>query len=282
LSEQHEGSMTTENVLRTRRLEIVDDSGKVRAVLGTGENDVTDLSMFDASGKVRAALEVGEVPGEASGLRLFDTNGETRVSLYSDNDPDKGVVLSITGAQEKTGAALGVDDAGQSWLTVSAGEKGRSIKAAVDANDEALLLFTGEGPIIALGTFNMEGQDFPSLVLADEQERGGMVLNGSRYTPSVRFMDPAGEVSAGIELKPNGKLMMASYDRNKPLSFLWAFVFCFLIIGGAAIGVWAASALFDTTDGAGLGPGFLPVMAGAALTSLIIAGLGILLDYLRR
>ena len=34
-------------VLRTKRLEIVDDEGKVRAVLGTNEQRVTSLSIFD-------------------------------------------------------------------------------------------------------------------------------------------------------------------------------------------------------------------------------------------
>ena len=38
-------------VLQTKRLEIVDDEGKVRAALGTDEKGVTSLSVFDARGR---------------------------------------------------------------------------------------------------------------------------------------------------------------------------------------------------------------------------------------
>ncbi len=37
-------------VLRAKRLEIVDDEGKVRAVLGTCEEGIGGLSVFDESG----------------------------------------------------------------------------------------------------------------------------------------------------------------------------------------------------------------------------------------
>jgi hypothetical protein len=45
------------DVLRTKRLEIVDDEGKVRAALGTGEEGVASLSIFDQSERLRVSLE---------------------------------------------------------------------------------------------------------------------------------------------------------------------------------------------------------------------------------
>ncbi len=63
-------------VLRTKRLEIVDDEGKVRAVLATGENRITSLSLFDQSATLRASLDASDAPEQMNGLGVFDTNGK--------------------------------------------------------------------------------------------------------------------------------------------------------------------------------------------------------------
>jgi len=68
-------------VLRTKRLEIVDDERKVRAALGTDEAGVTSLSIFDQSGRLRASLDASEIPEQANGLALFDTNGRLQVAM---------------------------------------------------------------------------------------------------------------------------------------------------------------------------------------------------------
>jgi hypothetical protein len=65
-------------LLRAKRLEIVDDEGKVRAVLGTNEEGVISLSVFDQSARLRASLEASGVPEQTSGFGVFDTNGRFR------------------------------------------------------------------------------------------------------------------------------------------------------------------------------------------------------------
>src|ERR671920_2353193 len=86
------------DVLRTKRLEIVDDEGKVRAVLGTNEDGVTSLSVFDQSQRVRASLEAGEIPEQGSGLSVFDTNGKPRAVVGMHNDPDQECFLTLLDA----------------------------------------------------------------------------------------------------------------------------------------------------------------------------------------
>jgi hypothetical protein len=48
-----QGDKKPTDVLRARRLEIVDDKGDVRAVLGTNEEGVASLSVFDQSARIR-------------------------------------------------------------------------------------------------------------------------------------------------------------------------------------------------------------------------------------
>jgi hypothetical protein len=80
------GNTSPAEVLRAKRLEIVDDEGKVRAVLGTREEGVGGLWVFDESGRVRARLEAGEIPEQGSGLSVFDTNGKPRAVVNMSND----------------------------------------------------------------------------------------------------------------------------------------------------------------------------------------------------
>lgn len=74
---------TTTSQVKTvtaQKFEVVDESGKVRAVLGLGEEGRPLLSFTDMNGSNRAALFVGQ--GESPGLALFDANKESRVGLF--------------------------------------------------------------------------------------------------------------------------------------------------------------------------------------------------------
>ena len=278
----------TEEVLRAKRLEIVDDEGRIRASLGTREEGIGGLAVFDASGRRRIALEAGEVDGQGSGLSLLDTNGKTRAVVYAHNDPKKGTAVYLGGEDGTARATLALDESGQAFLSVSAGEKNRQITVAVDSDGGARLTFTGEGPAIGLGSFG-EDQASPSLILADEKGQGGMVLYGSRYKPYLRFRDPAGEVRAGLELTPGGELDVTSFGDGHDAGrgdkryhgFLWAFSMCLLVIGGAFVGVWVTDLFFGEGGAVQTGTG-LSLGAFAVVTSLVIAALVTLLDYFRR
>ena len=97
-------------VLRTKRLEIVDDEGKTRAVLGTDEQGVTSLAIFDQSERLRASLDASEVPEQMNGLGIFDTNGRLQVALGAWAISEKGSRLSFNGPDGESRAGLSVDE----------------------------------------------------------------------------------------------------------------------------------------------------------------------------
>src|SRR5215210_6231974 len=121
LEGQQKGDESPSDVLRARRLEVVDDAGTVRAVVGTREEGIGGLTVFDAAGRKRAALEAGEVEGQGSGLSLFDANGKVRAVLYAHNEPGKGAAVYVNDEAEKSRAVLGVHEGGQATLVVNAG-----------------------------------------------------------------------------------------------------------------------------------------------------------------
>jgi hypothetical protein len=92
-------------LLRAKRLEIVDDEGKVRAVLGTNEEGVISLSVFDQSARLRASLEASGVPEQTSGFGVFDTNGRFRSPWARVPSQRKAVASSATVQSERTALA---------------------------------------------------------------------------------------------------------------------------------------------------------------------------------
>src|ERR687890_438990 len=85
------------DVLRTKRLELVDDEGKARAVLGTNEQGVTSLAIFDQSERLRASLDASEVPEQMNGLGIFDTNGRLQTALGAHTVSEKGCTIFLGG-----------------------------------------------------------------------------------------------------------------------------------------------------------------------------------------
>ena len=65
------------DVIWAKKFVVLDDSGKVRAVLGTTPRGV-ELALLDDKGKLRAALSM--IPN-GPGLALFDGNGNPRAAL---------------------------------------------------------------------------------------------------------------------------------------------------------------------------------------------------------
>ncbi len=60
-------------VLRARRLEVVDTAGRVRAALGMASDGSSALGLWDATGRVRIAIVVD--PDGSPGLSLHDAAG---------------------------------------------------------------------------------------------------------------------------------------------------------------------------------------------------------------
>jgi hypothetical protein len=108
-------------VVRTKRLEIVDNEGKVRAALGTDEDGVASLSMFGASGKLGVSLDASNVPEQSNGLALFDTSGELQVAVGASTGPS--IPLGSLGFRVSSACASACESklAQSNWSRASAG-----------------------------------------------------------------------------------------------------------------------------------------------------------------
>jgi hypothetical protein len=195
------------DVLRTKRLGLVDDEGKVRAVLGTREEGIGGLSVFDASGRIRASLEAGEVPEQSSGLSVFDTDGKPRATVGMDNDPDRGSFFVLLDSKGEQRAVVGLQTGGQAGLRFSAGQKDRAIGiAAMDDGNLRLFLSGEDVPMVGLSLSEEEGKDPSSdLVLVDKDGQAGVVISGHRSGPFVKLRDRRKKVRASFELGGNGE-----------------------------------------------------------------------------
>lgn len=83
------------DVIRTRAIEIVDDSGEIRAQLLLGQDGGGLLRLRGGNGEVRVKLE-GTIDG--GGLLLLNKKTEPGVQLAAD---EKGASLTLTDAQKR-------------------------------------------------------------------------------------------------------------------------------------------------------------------------------------
>ena len=115
----------TEDVLRTKRLEVVDDEGAVRIIAGAGGDGDALLGITDRDGNPRVSLSVG-ADGMAS-LFLNDDNGRPLVTLSirpagmglqvvepSNEAGGESVTrISLIVGSDNRGAALTINDANE-------------------------------------------------------------------------------------------------------------------------------------------------------------------------
>lgn len=246
---------TPARVLRAKQLEIVDNEGKVRALLGTDREGTTSLSIFDHSDRVRASLGASAIPEKGGGLSVYDKNGEHR-------------------------AGLGLDESGQAGLSVSAGQKDRDITiSAYDEGDLYLMLGEGDTPMAALGLTEGEDKDLSSeFFLVDKDRRAGVVISGRRSGPFVRLRDRRERVRASFELEANGQPGLYAVDEESadgwsenaldrvveggPLYHAVS-LSAGLILGGVG-GAWIATAASAVS-----GSLFAAFITGAALVALV-------------
>ena len=109
------------DVLKCKRLEVVDEQGKIRAAVTVDEAGPS-LSLWDAQGKVRAGLGVSEA---GTGLTLSDAQGKVRAGLAVF---EAGSGLMLSDAQGKPRAGLAVPEDGPAALALfDAQGQGRAV-----------------------------------------------------------------------------------------------------------------------------------------------------------
>ena len=100
--------------IKARRFVVVDAQGKLRALLGVGDDGTPELSMSDVQGELRASLHVA-ADGRPT-LRMSDAQGKSRALLGVTADGSSA--LGIFDAQGKSRAVLGMTADGSSALGI--------------------------------------------------------------------------------------------------------------------------------------------------------------------
>lgn len=164
--------------------------------------------------------------------------------------------------------------------------KDKGIKAGVKADGDSILMFTGESsPLVGLSSQHEEGKD-PSadLVLADADQKAGIVLSGKRSGSFIRLKDRRQEVRASLELAANGEPELYIFDEDNRHSnglerVVGAVLFSLVLILGAILGALVAGSASSTAGLAqvGTGPFRYGSLAGALLTLAVLA---LLVGYL--
>lgn len=299
-------------VLKARRLEIVDDKGKVRAVLGTNEEGVTSLSMFDQSGRMRASLDASEVPEQMNGLGIFDTNGALQIAMgaYATSEKGGGFYCYGPNGEHRAGlnvgeqgsglyccdssgerrAGLGVNEGEQAGLSLSAAQNDRHIKLGA-AKDGNLYLMLTESGTPMVGLMLGEGEDnvlSSNLAFMDKDGRGGVVISGGRsWDPHVRLIDRRQKVRGHFGLGAGGEPRLYFADEEgKPIDPRNAFervvadrgvwyqtlLFAAVLISGGIVGAWAANTASVSIES----------LPAAIITVIVLVGLSGLLFIAHR
>ena len=220
-------------VLRAKRLEIVDDEGKVRAALGTDEKGVASLSIFDSSGRLRVTVDASAAPEKGGGLSIHDTNGAVHVGL-------------------------GVYEDGQAELRFAAQQTDQAIQmGTMDDGRVYLILSKKRDAMVILGIHDEDGNN-PSSMLAvtDKEGRSGIEIRGRRFSPHVTLRDRRKQARASLALGANGEPGLFIFDEEgKPVQSGNAFeglvaergpayqalLFGSVLVAGGVGGMWIAS-----------------------------------------
>ncbi len=295
-------------VLRTKRLEIVDDEGKVRAALGTDEAGVTSLSIFDQSSRLRVSLDASEISEQANGL--FDTNGRLQVAMgasavnvhegglncYGPNGEDRvglamhkeGSSLYFNDTNDQPRAGFGVYEDGQAGLSISAAQKDRHIKMAAWKDGDLTLMLTDSGaPRAALRLAESENRELsPDLALIDKDGRAGVVVSGgSSSDPHLRLADRRYKVRGFFGLGVGGEpRLYVTDEEGKPIGrqsvfdrvvaerglVYQALLFGALLFAGGLGGAWIAGTA--SASFYSLPAALITVVVLAALIGWLIVG----------
>jgi hypothetical protein len=203
-------------VLQAKRLEIVDNEGKVRAALGTDAQGVASLSLFDQSGRLRVTVDASDIPEQYNGVAVFETSGKQHVTLGASAAPEKGGGLSVHDPNGVVSASLGVQEHGQAGLGFAADQTGQAIKmGTMDDGRVYLILSKQNAPMVMVGLSEDDGNNPSSmLALTDKEGRSGVEIRGRRSGPHVTLRDRREKARASLELSAGGQPRLSVFDEE--------------------------------------------------------------------
>lgn len=161
-----ESLSTVSDVIRTRRLEIVDAQGKVCATLSAGKDSNPSLKIFDKYGVARIDVSIDEdgIPG----VGIFDIEGSERIWMMVDNENTPLIDLYDNNAQvrmeiavdEETGSRLDIYNTDGTAVAELGEDGGHQAKLAFwDADEHARI------------TLSTDAEGSPSLILNHSDDR---------------------------------------------------------------------------------------------------------------
>jgi hypothetical protein len=132
-------------VLRTERLEVVDEAGKCMAAIGSGEDQLVGLTLYDKFEKVRMRLRIRE--NNCPQITIHDSGGYQRIRIFiNKNNELKIQFCDISGDAL---LKLALDEDGQSLIELRDEDEETKIALLVDKNGKGVAaVFNDEGNVI--------------------------------------------------------------------------------------------------------------------------------------
>lgn len=178
----------SEDVVRTKRLELVDDEGEVRAVMGAESGDNVGLSLFGSNGADR--LSLGIHPDGSATLALQDEEGRERIKFSASSS---GPVINIKDEEGNPRAQLQVQSNGDSHLML------------VDQNQK---------PRLTIGQIGSKS-GAPFITFDDEEGTGRVQLQlGPENTAALGFQDESSTFKVVLGLNSEGSSILLYEDEE--------------------------------------------------------------------
>jgi hypothetical protein len=204
-------------VIRAKRIELTDDQGNVRALIGIGSDGEAIIKLLGKDGKTTLALKptdglgiLGEdgkrkivvgAAGAGYGIGVYDSKGKPRAEVTLVDD-EPMMAMSDSNGKFRVEMFLIKD---QPVLNLSDGtDNGASVRLKVKGSAPSVLLTDGSGT--ARTEYSLADDGAPRLLLANSTGSACMNLSISDDLPSIVVSNPKTKVAGTLGFTTAGDL----------------------------------------------------------------------------
>jgi hypothetical protein len=210
--------------IRAQRIELTDDKGNVRVVIGIGTEGEAIIKLLDKNGKPTVALRsddglgilnedgkpkiVAGAAGAGYGISVFDSKGKPRCTLtIVDDEP----YLAMSDSNGKFRASmLLIKD--QPFISLTDGkDNGAYVSLKVKGSSPQLLLTDASGK--ARSEYSLADDGTPRLLMANSTGTSSLQLLLSNDIPSIDLSYPNGNPAATMTIS-EGKGFLRTSDSD--------------------------------------------------------------------
>lgn len=179
----------TEEVIRAKRFELVDDNDKIRALIDTGQKEHVALSFFGKDEQERAT--VGVMPDGFASFVLQDENGTEIIKATTGSGPSDSVIV-IKDENEQSRIQAGVSKDGGTALSLT--DKDGNVRVQISVDSEGIPTLTLNDQASGASATISVRTESTGLVIADGSDTGRIgLLVFSDDTASVAITDDQGK-----------------------------------------------------------------------------------------